>query len=100
MCSVLQPAAVWNHRMTTSTALDHVRADRAWHYLDTARTATTPPIARPEAVRNHKGRSRAGFSITGMTTTHANRNKRNQAHQGRALSGRPSGSFDQARVLG
>src|SRR4029453_12144955 len=29
--------------MMTSTAADHVSADRAWHHLDTARTVTALP---------------------------------------------------------
>ena len=51
LCSLLVPATVWHHRMTTSTALDHVSADLAWYHLDTARTATALPEPRRRRLR-------------------------------------------------
>jgi hypothetical protein len=62
------PTTVLAHRMVRPAALDHVRADLAWHHRKTARTVTALPVARPEAARNHEGRRRDGSSITGVTT--------------------------------
>jgi hypothetical protein len=63
--------------MMPSTAMDHVRADLAWdhrNYGTDGDRATRRAAAK--AARNHKGRRRDGFSITGMTITHADRNGR------------------------
>src|ERR1043165_7701480 len=59
--------------MMTRTALDHVRADLAWQHRD---YGTDGDRATPSRGRRLRGTTKAaaldGFSITGMTTTHAN----------------------------
>ncbi|GAB3864460.1 hypothetical protein GCM10027610_112850 [Dactylosporangium cerinum] len=67
---LLIPAAVWHHRMMTSTAVDLARAGLAWDHRTTARTGTTPPCRTdaPAAGRCHEVPATLGEYLKGMRT--------------------------------
>ncbi|WP_203854897.1 hypothetical protein, partial [Dactylosporangium siamense] len=52
LSEVCKPAAVWHHRMATSTAVDHVGAGLAWDYRKAAWAGTTQSC-RPDSDLPH-----------------------------------------------